>query len=82
MKKMSFDHIKQQHPDEWILLANPEFKDSEILSGSLLFHHPDKRTVLAVARQEFEKHPMIKVAFTGEPSRVLRLNIYRVFETT
>jgi len=46
-KSVGISDIKRCYPDEWILLGNPEIdeKNQSILSGTLLYHSPDKKEV-------------------------------------
>ncbi len=42
-KILTWDEIKNQYPDEWVVLGNTEFDGMKILTGTVLSHHPDKR---------------------------------------
>jgi hypothetical protein len=50
---MSFEDIKKQYPNEWVLIGNPEYRNPEIneaivhkiVSGVLLLHSMDKREI-------------------------------------
>ena len=35
---ISFDELKKIYPDEWILLGNPEMKNTSVLGGIVLYH--------------------------------------------
>ena len=67
-KRLSFGKIKATCPDQWVVLANPTFDGDLVQDGLLLFHHPDKRMVLAFAQKAIGEYHMIKVAFTEETS--------------
>jgi len=47
METISIKDIKQNYPDEWILLGNPEMDkaNQSVLSGVLLYHSRDKKEV-------------------------------------
>jgi hypothetical protein len=49
---IGINEIKTAHPDEWILLGNPEIdeENQRILSGILLYHSPDKREVCYIGK--------------------------------
>lgn len=40
-----FEKIKQFYPDEWVLLGNPEMKNTTVLGGVVLYHSKDKKEV-------------------------------------
>ena len=39
---LSFEEIKKMFPNEWVLLGNPEYSDTDILSGVVIMHNKDK----------------------------------------
>lgn len=41
----SFDELKKKYPDEWVLLGNPEMKNTSVLGGIVLYHCKDKKEV-------------------------------------
>ena len=80
-KMQSLKSIKKKYPNQWVLLGNPDIQGDQVHGGMVLFHDDDKKTVLMFAQKEIENYPMIKVVFTGEASKVVRLNIFQVLET-
>jgi len=42
---ISFDELKKIYPDEWVLLGNPEMKNTSVLGGVVLYHSKDKKEV-------------------------------------
>ncbi len=76
----SFNEIKALHPNQWVLLADPEIEDAEVLGGNVLFHSTDKRAVLDFAQRVIGQHGMVKIVFTGEMPKVSRLGIFKVTE--
>jgi hypothetical protein len=82
MKKVnSISKIIEKYPEQWVLLGNPILKHDNVLKGHVLFHHEDKKRVLEIAQNEINNYDMIKIIFTGEASKSVRLNIFRVTET-
>ena len=45
MTTLSIEQIKEQFPDEWVLLGNPETFGAKVLSGIVVFHSKDKREI-------------------------------------
>lgn len=40
---LTIDEINRLHPDEWVLIGDPETTDSlEVLSGTVLWHSKDR----------------------------------------
>jgi hypothetical protein len=81
-KTKEIDSIKAKYPDQWILLGNPDFYHDTIMGGTLLFNDFDKKKVLEFAKKEIGNYDMIKIIFTGEASKSVRLNIFKIAETT
>ncbi len=79
-KIKSLQSIKKKHPNRWVLLGNPDIQDDQVRGGMVLFYDEDKRAVLEFAKREIENYPMVKVIFTGEASKAVRLNIFKVSE--
>ena len=63
----AFEQLKAQFPDEWLLLANPEFENARPVKGRLLAHGRDylelcyQSQALAVGFQDST------IVYTGEP---------------
>ncbi|RZK34351.1 MAG: hypothetical protein EOO61_13750 [Hymenobacter sp.] len=76
----SFDQLKAQFPDEWLLLENPEFKNAKPVKGVLLAHGKDYLK-LCYESAAIAKGRKKAIVFTGEPKtnnrkwlRAIRLN--------
>ena len=66
MTTLSIEQIKEQFPDEWVLLGNPETFGAKVLSGIVVFHSKDKREIAYSHinwREEFQSAITI---FTGQ----------------
>ena len=69
MTALSIEQIKEQFPDEWVLLGNPETFGAKVLSGTVVFHSKDKREIAYSHinwREEFQSAITI---FTGQKSK-------------
>ena len=42
---ITFNEIKKLYPDEWVLLGDPEMKNTSVLGGVVLYHSKDKKEV-------------------------------------
>lgn len=74
---ISFDKIKQMYPDEWVLLGNPEMKNTTVLGGVVLYHSKDKKEVCYIGRDKTEAFPKVTIAFAGDLNRNRRIGILR-----
>lgn len=63
---ISFDQVKQLYPDEWILLGNPEMKNTTVISGVVLFHSKDKKEVCYIGRDKTGDFPKLTIVYTGD----------------
>jgi hypothetical protein len=59
--------IKENYPDEWVLLGNPEMDSNklEVVSGVPLFHSKDKKEVCYIGRDKASQYNKITLIFTG-----------------
>ena len=62
----SFDELKKIHPDEWVLLGNPEMKNTSVLGGVVLYHGKDKKEVSYIGRDKTADFSTVTIAFAGE----------------
>lgn len=64
---MTFEEMKRQFPDEWVLVGNPEKDESGVLvlSGIPVCHHPDKRELEVISRSLRKNYPRLRVVYTG-----------------
>jgi len=63
---MSIEEIKAAYPNEWVMLGNPvDDERMNILSGDVLAHHPDKRTLLQNAPKWYLTHKSATHIYTG-----------------
>ncbi len=62
----SFEEIKGQYPDEWVLLGNPEIHNTEVLSGIVLMHGKDKRELAYLGRDMVKNYESYALRYTGE----------------
>ena len=44
------DVIKLLYPDEWILVGNPEYQNTKVLTGIVILHNKDRVQVALEAR--------------------------------
>lgn len=62
--KLTWDEIKRQYPDEWVILAQPEFNDNEDpVSGIVVSHGLDAAKALHPVRELKES---LATLYTGE----------------
>lgn len=69
---LSWEEIKIQHPDEWVVLGDPIFDGMQIVKGTVLAHHPDKRVACMEGGERREGFVKFTLAFTGQ----LKSNYY------
>ena len=65
LQYQTLQQIKDLYTDEWVLLANPQFKETEIASGIVLFHDKDKSKLFQNAKELVKKHPNATHIYTG-----------------
>jgi hypothetical protein len=69
MEVLSIEQIKEQYPDEWVLIS---LTNGEVLSrpdkGSVLLHGKDYLE-LCYKASEIAKNTVTTILFTGEPTQ-------------
>ncbi len=74
---VTFDKVKQMYPDEWVLLGNPEMKNTTVLGGVVLYHSKDKKEVCYIGRDKAQGFSKVTIAFAGDLKRNRRTGILR-----
>ena len=64
---LTFEQMKAQFPDEWLLLANPEFKNAKPMKGVLLAHGRDYLELCYQSQGLTAGYLDSTIVFTGEP---------------
>ena len=64
---LTFEQLKEQFPDEWLLLANPEFKNAKPTRGVLLAHGRDYLELCYQSQGLTAGYQDSTIVFTGEP---------------
>ena len=62
---LSFEEIKKLFPDEWVLLGNPEYTNTEILSGIVIMHNKDKGHIVKNRPNWWDNFSTATTVFTG-----------------
>lgn len=67
MERLTFNEIKKRHPDEWVLLADPEEANALThLSGILIAHSPNRTDIYKKQRNLVGDYAIL---FTGNISK-------------
>ena len=74
MQVLSIDEIRQQFPDQWVLIGNPEVKNSEVLEpivyrilrGIVILANKDKRELSLRTQEARQGYDSITCIWTGE----------------
>jgi hypothetical protein len=72
-----FEKIKQMYPEEWVLLGNPEMKNTTVLGGVVLYHSKDKKEVCYIGRDKTQNFSKVTIAFAGDLKQNRRIGILR-----
>jgi hypothetical protein len=62
---LNWDEIKNQYPDEWVVIGNPAFDGMQIINGIVIAHHADKRVASIEAGERREGFKKITINYTG-----------------
>ena len=81
-KILTWEEIKNLHPDEWVVLGNPVFDGMKILSGTVLAHHHDKRVASIEGGERREGFKKFTVSFTGKIKSNYHISLLRTITKT
>ena len=74
---ISFDKIKKMYPNEWVLLGNPEMKNTTVLGGVVLYHSKDKKEICYIGKGKIKNFSKVTIAFAGDLKQSRRVGILR-----
>ena len=74
---VGFDELKKLYPDEWILLGNPQMKNTSVLGGVVLYHSKDKKEVCYIGRDKTAHFSTVTIAFAGDLKQHRKIGILR-----
>ena len=72
---ISIEDIKNKYPDEWILLGNPEIKNTLVLGGIVLYHSKDKKEVCYIGRDKISGYSTVTIAYAGNLKQNRKIGI-------
>jgi hypothetical protein len=81
-KILLWEDIKNQYPDEWVVIGNPIFDGMKIVQGTVLSHHPDKRVASIEGGERREGFNKFTVSFTGEIKSNYHIGLLRTITKT
>ena len=74
---IDFDELKEKYPDEWVLLGNPEMKNTTVLGGVVLYHSKDKKEVCYIGRDKTADFSTVTITFAGNLKQQRKIGILR-----
>ena len=60
------DSAKSQYPNEWLLIGNPQYENSIVVGGYILYHSKDKKEVCYIGRDKTTDFFKVTLVFTGD----------------
>ena len=70
-----FEELKRRYPNEWVLLGNPEMKNTSVLGGIVLYHSKDKKEVCYIGREKTADYSTVTIAFAGDLKQNRKIGI-------
>ncbi len=74
---IGFEELKEKYPNEWVLLGNPEMKNTAVLGGIVLYHSKDKKEVCYIGRDKTTEFDTVTIAFAGDLNQHRKIGILR-----
>jgi hypothetical protein len=76
-KYIAFAEVKKLYPNEWVLLGNPEMRNTSVLGGIVVYHSKDKKEVCYIGRDKTADFDTVTIAFAGDLKQTRKLGILR-----
>ena len=74
---VAIDELKKIYPNEWILLGNPEIKNTNVLGGIVLYHSKDKKEVCYIGRDKTANYDTVTIAYAGNLKQHRKIGILK-----
>ncbi len=74
---IAFDEVKKKYPGEWVLLGNPEMRNTSVLGGVVLYHSKDKKEVYYIGKDKTDDFKTVTIAFAGDLKHYRKIGILR-----
>jgi hypothetical protein len=74
---VSLDELKKIYPNEWILLGDPEMKNTTVLGGVVLYHSKDKKEVCYIGRDKTADYETVTIAYAGDLKQTRKIGILK-----
>jgi hypothetical protein len=74
---INLSELKELYPNEWILLGNPEMKNTSVLGGIVLYHSKDKKEVCYIGRDKTAGYTTVTIAFAGDLKQHRKIGILK-----
>lgn len=74
---IELEELKKLYPNEWVLLGNPEMKNTTVLGGIVLYHSKDKKEVCYIGRDKTADFSTVTITFAGDLKQHRKIGILR-----
>lgn len=74
---IAFDELKRLYPNQWVLLGNPEIRNTSVLGGIVLYHSKDKKEVCYIGRDKTAAYSSVTIAFAGDLKQYRKIGILK-----
>jgi hypothetical protein len=74
---VGIEDIKKMHPNEWILLGDPEMKNTTVLGGIVLYHSKDKKEVCYIGKDKTTNYETVTITFAGDLKQQRKIGILK-----
>ena len=72
---LDFSEVKEKYPNEWVILGNPEMKNTSILGGIVVYHSKDKKEVCYIGRDKIADFQTVTIVFAGDLKQSRKIGI-------
>ncbi len=77
---VTWENIKKQYPDEWVVIGNPIFEGMQIVSGIVVSHHQDKRVASIEGGERREGFKKFTITYTGKIKSNYHIGLLRTIQ--
>ncbi|MEN9609467.1 MAG: hypothetical protein RLZZ628_281 [Bacteroidota bacterium] len=74
---LSVAELKKQYPNEWLLLADTQMNELELLGGRVILRAADKRQLALQGRDLVKQYAKVRHYYTGERTPIRHMIFWK-----
>ena len=77
---LTMAEIEVRYPNQWVVLGNPVFDGMDVLEGTVIAHHPDKRVASMEGGEQRMPSQKVTLFYVGKLVPPRRIGLLRTIK--